>query len=62
MIDLAQPILGSKIVYKTDEFFAKANRIINPNKPVFIENKFVLQSNIPLKKSTNLKIHPCFAV
>ena len=26
MIDLAQPILGSKIVYKTDEFFAKANR------------------------------------
>ena len=40
MIDLAQPILGSKIVYKTDEFFAKANRIINPNKPVFIENKF----------------------
>ena len=31
MIDLAQPILGSKIVYKTDEFFAKANRIINPN-------------------------------
>ena len=40
MIDLAQPILGSKIVRKTDEFFAKANRIINPNEPVFIENKF----------------------
>ena len=40
MIDLAQPILGSKIVYKTDEFFAKANRIINPNEPVFIKNKF----------------------
>ena len=40
MINLAHPKLGSKIVYKTDEFFAKANRIINPNKPVFIENKF----------------------
>ena len=40
MIDLAQPRLGSKIVYKTDEFFAKANRIINPDEPFFIENKF----------------------
>ena len=40
MIDLAQPRLGSKIVYKTDEFFAKANRIINSDKPLFIENKF----------------------
>ena len=45
MIDLAQPILGSKIVYKTDEFFAKANRIINPNEPVFIKNKFDNISN-----------------
>ena len=36
MIDLAQPRLGSKIVYKTDEFFAKADRIINSNEPIFI--------------------------
>ena len=40
MIDLAQKRLGSKVVYKTDEFFAKANRIISPKEPVFIENKF----------------------
>ncbi len=40
MIDLAQPRLGSKIVYKTDEFFAKADRIINSNEPIFIKNKF----------------------
>ena len=40
MIDLAQPRLGSKIVYKTDEFFAKANRIINSDEPIFIKNKF----------------------
>ena len=30
LIDLAQSRLGSKIVYKTDEFFAPAKRIINP--------------------------------
>ena len=40
MIDLAQERLGSKIVYKTDEFFAKAVRIINSKDPVFIPNKF----------------------
>ena len=28
LIDLAQSRLGSKIVYKTDEFFAPAKRII----------------------------------
>ena len=40
MIDLAQERLGSKIVYKTDEFFAKAVRIINSKDPIFIPNKF----------------------
>ena len=30
LIDLAQSRLGSKIIYKTDEFFAPARRIINP--------------------------------
>jgi len=40
MIDLAQKRLGSKIVYKTDEFFAKADRIISANEPIFIPNKF----------------------
>ena len=40
MIDLAQSRLGTKIVFKTDEFFASANRIINPLPPVFKEGVF----------------------
>ena len=40
MIDLAQSRLGSKIMYKTDEFFAPAKRIINPWPPVFKEGVF----------------------
>ena len=40
LIDLAQSRLGSKIVYKTDEFFAPAKRIINPWPPVFKEGVF----------------------
>jgi len=40
MIDLTQPRLGSKIVFKTDEFFAAANRILNPSIPIFKEGVF----------------------
>ena len=40
LIDLAQSRLGSKIVYKTDEFFAPAKRIINPWAAVFKEGVF----------------------
>ena len=40
MVDLAQSRLGTKIVYKTDEFFAPAKRIINPWPPVFKEGVF----------------------
>ena len=40
LIDLAQARLGSKVVYKTDEFFAPAKRIINPWPPVFKEGVF----------------------
>ena len=40
LIDLAQSRLGSKIVYKTDEFFAPAKRIINPWPAVFKEGVF----------------------
>ena len=40
LIDLAQARLGSKIVYKTDEFFAPAKRIINHWPPVFKEGVF----------------------
>jgi allantoicase len=35
LIDLAQPRLGTKVVFKTDDFFASANRIISPLDPVF---------------------------
>jgi len=40
MIDLAQKRLGSKVVYQTDEFFAKASRITESAEPIFIPNKF----------------------
>ena len=40
LIDLAQPRLGTKVVYKTDDFFASANRIISPTIPVFKEGVF----------------------
>ena len=40
MIDLAQSRLGTKIIYKTDEFFSPAKRIINPWPPVFKEGVF----------------------
>jgi len=40
LIDLAQPRLGSKVIFKTDDFFASANRIIDPAPPVFKEGIF----------------------
>lgn len=40
IIDLAQPRLGSSVIYCTDDFFAKASRIISPVDPVFIPDKF----------------------
>jgi allantoicase len=38
--DLAQPRLGSQVVYATDDFFADKARLIEPSEPVFIEGKF----------------------
>ena len=40
LIDLAQPRLGSKVIFKTDDFFASANRIINPSPAIFKEGLF----------------------
>ena len=40
LIDLAQPRLGTKVIYKTDDFFASANRIISPSIPIFKEGVF----------------------
>ncbi len=39
-IDLAQPRLGSEVVYATDDFFAAKERMIDPADPVFIDGKF----------------------
>ena len=35
LIDLAQPRLGTRVLFKTDDFFAPANRIISPTDPIF---------------------------
>ena len=45
LIDLAQSRLGSKVVYKTDEFFAPAKRIINPWPPIFKEGVLTSMEN-----------------
>ncbi len=39
-IDLAQPRLGSSVVYATDEFFADKARLIDPAPAMFIPEKF----------------------
>lgn len=39
-IDLAQPRLGSMVVYATDEFFAAKERLIEPAAPIFIPDKY----------------------
>ena len=40
MINLADPRIGSKIIYKTDDFFAAADRILNLDNPVFKDGLF----------------------
>jgi len=40
MINLADPRLGTKVIFKTDDFFASAKRIINNQAPVFKEGVF----------------------
>ncbi len=39
-IDLAQPRLGSKPIFCTDEFFAACERMLKPEAAVFIDDKF----------------------
>ncbi|MDB5445138.1 MAG: allantoicase [Phenylobacterium sp.] len=39
-VDLAQPRLGSEVVYATDDFFADKGRLISPAEPVFIPGKY----------------------
>jgi allantoicase len=39
-VDLAQPRLGSEVVFATDDFFADKARLIDPADPVFIPGKY----------------------
>jgi len=39
-IDLAQPRLGSAVVYATDDFFADKARLIDPAEPIFIADRY----------------------
>lgn len=39
-VDLAQPRLGSQVVYATDDFFADKARLISPEEPQFIPGKY----------------------
>ena len=39
-VNLAEPKFGSKIIYKTDEFFGAANRILNAQQPIFKEGVY----------------------
>ena len=39
-VNLAEPKFGSKIIYKTDQFFGAANRILNSTKPIFKEDVY----------------------
>jgi len=39
-VNLAEPKFGSKIIYRTDQFFGAANRILNSTKPIFKEGVY----------------------
>ena len=41
MINLADPRIGSKVIFKTDDFFAAAHRILNIETPVFKEMDYL---------------------
>jgi len=40
MMDVASSDLGTKVIYTTDEFFADANRMLEPTEAVFIHDKY----------------------
>ena len=40
MINLADPRIGSKVIFRTDEFFAPAHRILKTDNPIFKEGLF----------------------
>ena len=40
MVNLAEPKLGSKVIFKTDDFCASAHRVLKSESPVFKEGLF----------------------
>ena len=40
MINLADPKIGSKVIFRTDDFFAPAHRILKTDNPIFKEGLF----------------------
>ncbi|NVJ70810.1 MAG: allantoicase [Alphaproteobacteria bacterium] len=40
LVNLAQPRLGAKVTFATDDFFADKSRLINPEEPVFVPGKY----------------------
>ena len=40
MINLADPRIGSKVIFRTDDFFAPAHRILKTDNPIFREGLF----------------------
>jgi len=40
LVNLAQPRLGAKVTFATDDFFADKARLIDPSDPVFIPGKY----------------------
>ena len=57
LIDLAQPRLGSKVIFKTDDFFASAKRIIEPTAPVFKDGYLIKTVNGWMDGSLEEKEH-----
>ena len=39
-VNLAEPKFGSRVIYKTDQFFGAANKILNSQKPIFKEGVY----------------------
>ena len=39
-VNLAEPKFGSRVIYKTDQFFGAANKILNYQKPIFKEGVY----------------------
>ena len=44
-VNLAEPKFGSRVIYKTDQFFGAANKILNSQKAIFKEGVYDIMEN-----------------